>query len=116
MSVPFTVHGAGGAILRSGSAPSEAAALLQGGNVLLGQAGSDETQYVLDGALELRPAIADLDNVPAGTVVFVDGAEMLTVPEGDPVVAIAGDVPGTYRVRLEPPFPWRPYETDVAIP
>lgn len=48
-----------GEVLRSGSAPSQDAALLQGDDVLLGVAGDDVTQYVLDGVLTTRPTLEE---------------------------------------------------------
>lgn len=113
MSVFYTAFATDGRVLKSGKAPSEAAARLQGEHVIVGVQGHDVTQYVIDGALADRPAIPDFNSVPAGTRVFVDDADHGLCNDG--VVEIATDIPGTYRVRLEPPFPHQTLETDVVI-
>lgn len=51
MKVPFTVYDAAGRILRSGHAPSEAAARGQGDHVLVGVIGDDARQQVFGGEL-----------------------------------------------------------------
>lgn len=72
------------------------------------------THWVENGVVAPRPEISGLTSVPAGTRVFVDDVDHGICNDG--VVEIAADVPGTYRVRLEPPFPYQQFETDVTIP
>lgn len=118
MSVQFTVFSpTSGQILRSGRAPSVAHAMAQpeqSEDVLIGVRGSDTTQYVLDGALADRPTIPDLNTIPPSTQVTINGTSHGVCDDG--FLELETDIPGTYTVRLDPPFPYQPYETDVVIP
>lgn len=124
MSYDYTTYDpATGRILRVGTTDALAWAMEQAEHVvdgdpciLLGEQGDRETEMidVAARARVPRPTIPDLATVPPGTQVFVDGADHGICDDG--TVEIASDVPGTYRVRLEPPFPHQPFETDVTIP
>lgn len=123
MNIKYTVYeDATGRILRSGTGPEDAALdqAETGQSVIIGEAGNDETQFVeiIDGNYVMtdRPVVADLNNVPEGTVVYVNSENQGTTPAGDPVVEVEADVAGTYQVRLEPPFPYQIYTEDVVIP
>lgn len=111
----FTVHNAAGEIQKSGSVPYEdvQAQAGPGETVLEGVRADDLTQYVADGEIVERPAIAGLDQVPEGTRVFVDGVDQGVCNDG--AVEIETDIVGVYRVRLVPPFPYQPFETEVTI-
>lgn len=72
MSVPYTLYDADGRILKSGVAESPMAAVLQatvvGEFVLVGVAGDDATQQVVDGVLVARPTGA----LPPRTAEHID--------------------------------------------
>ncbi|MEX2480189.1 MAG: hypothetical protein WD928_04940 [Gammaproteobacteria bacterium] len=89
-----------------------------GQSVLVGVGCDDLTEYVVnpgteDAAPATRPTIADLSTVPEGTRVFVNDIDHGVCDDGK--VEIESGIPGTYRVRLDPPFPWQPFEAEVVV-
>lgn len=68
----------------------------------------DAASFLVD-----RPKITDLNTVPAGTQVIIDNVDHGICDDG--LVEIETDIAGTYKIRLNPPFPFQPYEEDVVI-
>lgn len=125
--IPFVVHDATGRILRSGSCPASDLALQAGeGETALALSGRDDLHWINGGVLEARPRsdlparhtlAADTDwtvaDVPEGTVVLIEGAEVGTVDaEG---LVLNFPEAGVWHVRLAPPFPWAPMRCTVTV-
>jgi len=88
---------------------------------------SDVTHYVHGGAAHPRPALDLAERhaaqmgeawmcpvaLPAGTEVTIDGESSGAV--GDGALEVVFPEPGAYRLRLAPPFPWRPADIVVEV-
>lgn len=86
----------------------------------LGEGPADDlAHYVLDGVLADRPRVSiQATEMPADGVERLVAADLpvgtaVVIGDADPVQVLDGEVswipvePGTWRVRIEPPFPWR---------
>ena len=123
----YLVHDATGRILRSGNCPPADVAHQAGpGETALPLAGRDDLHWIDGGVVTDRPATglpathevsADTDwpvaDVPEGTDVLIDGASVGTVDETGLVLNFP--TAGLWRVRLLPPFPWRPADCVVTV-
>ena len=54
-----------------------------------------------------------IPNIPEGTEVFID-EESAGVVDEDDLVLVFG-LAATYKVRVEPPFPWKPATCEVTV-
>lgn len=88
---------------------------------------SGATHYVQGGAAVLRPALDLAESqaarvgeawgcpaaLPAVTEVTIDGEPLGAVDDG--ALEVVFPEPGAYRLRLDPPFPWRPADIVVDV-
>lgn len=108
----------------------ESAELQLRGDEILGETDEyvdDTAHWVNGGTLALRPALTILT-----TEMVADGEERLVaadlpiptvmrVDSDHPVEILDGELtwvptePGRWRVRLEPPFPWREHDFEVVV-
>jgi hypothetical protein len=123
----YLVYDSAGRILRSGNCPpGDVAHQAQDGETAMAAEGRDDLHWIDAGVVTARPATglpathtvaADADwpvsDVPEGTDVLIDGASAGTV-DGDGLT-LNFPTAGTWRVRLLPPFPWRPAECVVTV-
>lgn len=93
---------------------------------MIGGEWSAETHYVTGGAGVERPALTlpashelavdqdwSIAGVPAGSAVFVDGAQIGTVDETG--LEVAFDTAGVWTLLIEPPFPWLSATCEVTV-
>jgi hypothetical protein len=123
----YLVHDSAGRILRSGNClPADLTHQAGPGETALAAAGRDDLHWIDGGVVTDRPVTglpathsvaANTDwpvpDVPEGTEVLIDGAAAGTV-DGDGLTLNFPDA-GVWRVRLLPPFPWRPADCVVTV-
>jgi len=66
--------------------------------------------YVVGGSIQPRPEISP-ESVPPGTKLYLDDEFVGTIDDG----VLEADVPGVYRVRMVPPFPYREYVNEALV-
>ena len=71
----------------------------------------DTLDYVLGGSVVPRPTIGDV--IPPSTQLSVNGIKIGTIDDGS--LEFSCPVPGSYRINLDPPWPFMPKEYVVEV-
>jgi len=118
---PFHIYDPDGRILRTGYAlPTQPQVFFAGETQAAGW-GDPATQYVTESGPTDRPtiptptAIYDLTQLPAGTVVTVtdESGTVYEITDLSDTLTLEG--PQTYRVQVDPPFPYIAVDTTVEV-
>lgn len=101
----FVIYDADGVILRTGHCPESMLEIqAQAGEFILEGAANDATQYISNGIVANKHAIAPIvsglivSNLPIPCALTIDNTQYQCT---DGVAELSFNLPGTYRVRIE---------------